>query len=1354
MPVAILLFFRVGGLEGLEARIYGGGGSEVDTLYLAPQNGDKLFFSFDRFREFELLATSEDADGVIGQTDDVTIGRLNLAGGHYTVMNNVNLHVGASSGGITITGEGTTLQVNGKVYGTVVADDKDSAGQFLILSGNNAFNDDAITTIDLGLGKDTLVLDASAWDFSFTNDYIFRNFEVLEVRGSLGVTLTDDFILSGSGSDFATLKLRDSNILRVTGDLTINDAAIIDISALKGVDGGLSLNAEKINLNISEDGGLTFIVAKLDSYRIRIKLIATDTLSVIDESLAGVTHVRIMSADGEVREGVVNIKYSGDNEIEFILNVGYQVLPEVSGDSTLTINSDGFYITSENNRQVANMDMGAGGLGGELPVVIKAPAGGAFTWSGGEVRVEVQSGSDAGVNDKIVIAPVANVDLRMDGDLFTHFEILEKDGDGTLYQAQTLVVLVRAEFKDGTYRVGEYAVLDVPEIEVRTGAYLLGDGLVVMGDVDNVFTVEGGSSVEVAVDGGEGDDFFKINLDKGDLDLTSAEFYGFERLIVVGDGLVRLSEGGYQNFFVEDEESTVDVDGVLTIDKQFFLNGRLTGGVVQIAASGYRNGSLKVYSGSTYSSSSTIAISGELAVDRGGIVEDTTLRMLDSSAGRTHYIKGTLGSTGKPVQWYGSGLGDILYFSGRLQSGSSLDFGAGDDTFYWSGATLAGTVDMGAHTNGDKFVLALAHGDSTNVFMLLSSDFLNKVSNFEILQWLRDGSDSGAGVKHSGVGFTGDWNICAGQASAPNQCYDEVHRHATELHLQTDLTYYLTSNANLNIGYGGALLLSQGSTFAAHFTMPGEFRTSNYQLNMGANATIKVNNVAAIGGQKSAAILSLAGATVNLSSAAGGIGVYLYGADSKKRFVSDARAGQFNFTLELAFDRLLIDSSSANLLFNEDGSAEKTAFKSMISTLFTRIRAYEDGVQYYPGTFVVDYRVADANAATLTLSALILNLTFSASSSQLSGDGQAVVPHPQRGWGLWNSFTAILGADETRLDYAYAQILDPLSHAAFSEDLARYQMLSLSQVLERQQQVTAEQRGGELGLDGYRGGASSVHGWAFSTNKHYVRGDDSDSALRHEFNGVMEAAGMLLPVSDGVWVGAWAGKSSSRREHDTERATAAQVSHEYEGGWVGIYGEYHGKGVRFSGAWSHNQGEVESRRYAELSNLQLSGRGDFALEAWHAQGSISPLIAWRLAGLSIRPELQLRYLSIQQEGFQEQLFLDGAAATYEVFPSSNKLLQGGVNVTLEQVATGATRSLKLGMLEQLEQRGNELSGVATDMDVLRARDRSAWQRLFYLKFKQNINLGGGLSSEFYFESETDLSQYNTATGGIRIQQSF
>ena len=143
-----------------------------------------------------------------------------------------------------------------------------------------------------------------------------------------------------------------------------------------------------------------------------------------------------------------------------------------------------------------------------------------FTWSAGTVSAVIDASDNSGA-DTLKLNPASGT-LTLDGSLFKGFEVLTKEGDGSVSQTGTLTIATSATLSAGTYTLNAGAKL-VSNQFIMNGGSLTGDGRL-EGNADaNTFTLSDGS-LSVLTDLGAGNDSFKWQ--GGTIDLPN---YGWWR---------------------------------------------------------------------------------------------------------------------------------------------------------------------------------------------------------------------------------------------------------------------------------------------------------------------------------------------------------------------------------------------------------------------------------------------------------------------------------------------------------------------------------------------------------------------------------------------------------------------------------------------------------------------------------------------------------------------------------------------------------------------------------------------------------------------------------------------------------
>ena len=976
---------------------------------------------------------------------------------------------------------------------------------------------------------------------------------------------------------------------------------------------------------------------------------------------------------------------------------------------------------------------------------IRINAYGSFTWSGGELNVDVYASGD---NARLIIGS-AFTDLADVLAKFNNFDHISFEND--LTQLNLKVLFAMTSFGDGAQAIS----IDLSDLTVSESTLpilALGGGQ----DTFRISANEGGEGV-VVVDGGSGRDVLIIDTSEGNVDLGGSTFFGFEDLQVVGAKEATFLGGDYTNVVVG-KGTTVRITEILSVVSNFFLEGRLTGGVLAFVESGFEDGSLKVGNGYIFSSPTEVRLTGQLMVVRGGTVEDTVIRMEAASAElKSHYVAGVLGTEGKPVKWHGSFLGDTLRFSGELHSGSTLDFGSGDDTLIWTGGLLAGGIHGGAHSSGDRLVVELGTGATITKAIVASQ--LKALTGFEKLYWQTTNVDSDA-VQQSAVLIAGAWNFCD---TSQDSCISDAQGvspsgHAAELHVQSGVRYAMGINSQLNFGRGGQLVLGTGTTSLElsmqqnYLGPPDVLGEVGFEVNFAAGTNLLFEDVSNL---ENAASLSISGGGLYLL---GDVGVFLH---SNARYVLNAPNGVYTFTLRLNFDasatitlpngEAFVPKSTlyfgterrdANLLLNTD----EVQLLEELTAMFTRVGAYE-GALFYSGDVSVAVTPVDEDALVQKLRTITVTFTFD------SNDLAEELPSPSSGsaWALWESFNLLSQGDEALLARIYHHSLNPTAYAALGEDLVHYQMGNMDRLLVRQREQSEMLR--REGVWHYDDRQFSMKGWVLNDRQSYVRGDGVSDA-DNEFHGALQAAGVVVALSQNTWLGSWLGASQVQRKHDADNHTSNQSSHRYDAVWSGIYGEQHVYGARVTAMLAHSKGEVESNRRARVGQQVLTAEGEFDMDVWHVHMQVAPERPWQWQTISLDLEFQLRYHQSHRSTAKEYLLLDGAVGNYHVVGGVDKVLHGGAALHVTSTRGQNKPHFTLGYSKELKHDGARVAGSAPGMPMLSADDASSWKVLYYAKYTQDIKLTDELKVYFTLETESNLEQHTSNQATFNIRHNF
>ena len=519
--------------------------SGVVTLKLTPASGVTLALDGSLFKGFELLTKS--GAGTINQSGVLTIGdSATLSAGSYSLASGAELKV------TDFTIEGGSLSGNGKVVLT-------GDSTFYVKGGTVGVTVDAS---DGGAGDDRIEVTAPSAGLSLMGSR-FIDFEVLSVQGSYGLTWQGDFAFGSSG--YHTLELRAGTAaapLTVAGNLAISNGATLKVLGLISVSGNSSLTLTTSGANNTITlpagaGGLTVVLP--DDYRgvltltlgnvnssgvsgddLAAKLVTLlASIQVKDVSASTTGYVRLAGAApmGTLFDLVLSLSFSAPTAANDWANDG----------TTATLSAGIYTIAADDSQAAQHLTVTGGKLAGAGSGTsqgkVELTGVSTFTWSAGEVSAVIDASDDSGDSgdDTLKLTPASGKTLALDGSLFKGFEILTKEGAGSVSQTGTLTITTSATLSAGTYSLATSAELRVADFTIEGGG-LSGAGKVVLTGA-STFTWSGGSISAVIDDASDdsGDDTLKLTPASGTLALDGSLFKGFEILTKEGAGTISQS---------------------------------------------------------------------------------------------------------------------------------------------------------------------------------------------------------------------------------------------------------------------------------------------------------------------------------------------------------------------------------------------------------------------------------------------------------------------------------------------------------------------------------------------------------------------------------------------------------------------------------------------------------------------------------------------------------------------------------------------------------------------------------------------------------------------------------------------
>ena len=542
-----------GKIEGSFPRFkiyYLDGGTGYDTLDIRPTGSDPLLIEAYlipsgrarwTIRNFEYLTMAH--GGSAKQGTDIDLGAqggISLSLGSYEIKS-----------GITLTAK--SLSVAG---GSLSGDGK------VVLEGASTLDFSAGTigaTVDAsdgGAGDDRIEVTAPSAGLSLMGSRLV-GFEVLSVQGSYGLTWQGNFAFGSSG--YHTLELSAGTAaapLTVAGNLAISSGATLKVQGLTSSSGdsSLTLTTSGANNTITLPagaGGLTVVLP--DDYRgvLTLTLGNVDSSGVSGDDLAAklVTLLASIQVKDVSASTTGYVRLAGDNPtgtlFDLVLSLSFSA-PTAANDwandgTTATLSAGIYTIAADDSQAAQHLTVTGGKLAGAGSGTsqgkVELTGVSTFTWSAGEVSAVIDASDDSG-DDTLKLTPASGKTLALDGSLFKGFEILTKEGAGSVSQTGTLTITTSATLSAGTYSLATSAELRVTDFTIEGGG-LSGAGKVLLTGA-STFTWSGGSISAVIDDAsdGSGDDTLKLTPASGTLALDGSLFKGFEILTKEGAGSV------------------------------------------------------------------------------------------------------------------------------------------------------------------------------------------------------------------------------------------------------------------------------------------------------------------------------------------------------------------------------------------------------------------------------------------------------------------------------------------------------------------------------------------------------------------------------------------------------------------------------------------------------------------------------------------------------------------------------------------------------------------------------------------------------------------------------------------------
>ena len=492
------IFTWTGGTFITGGDVDAGGGS--DTVVLSGNGNFALDGS--KFTNFETLTKA--GEGKVTQSDALTLTSVTISEGSYEISSGATL----TASTLALNGAGSGLIVAGSFTGTVTGD---GSGQVVQVSSASAF----AGAVDLGGGSDTLTLDTSDGDltFSATQAGYYSNIETLAVRGGNDISWGAGLTFGNVDGSWQTLRFSATGItFSVTGTLAFDDGATLDLSGFPAdADATLALTATTITLPATTTAdGLTIELPT--SFANVFTLTLTNVMGASGNTENSVLDLFNITDPSGTTAGAAYLMVgtnpdftTGTYTLSLQLELAQSDPVTTTTSTTFTLTS-GFY-NSEFPNTYTNLTIVDGFF--ISPTTAQLMGDSTLIWQNGKIRRTIDATAGAGV-DTINLQPAMGATLNFDGSLFTGFEALMKSGAGTATQTGTLILggSGAITISAGTYSIASSGgELQGNGALTVSGGTLSGDGSVVLGGGGSTFTLSGGT-VDVAVDLGAGGDTF------------------------------------------------------------------------------------------------------------------------------------------------------------------------------------------------------------------------------------------------------------------------------------------------------------------------------------------------------------------------------------------------------------------------------------------------------------------------------------------------------------------------------------------------------------------------------------------------------------------------------------------------------------------------------------------------------------------------------------------------------------------------------------------------------------------------------------------------------------------------------
>ena len=1044
-----------------------------------------------------------------------------------------------------------------------------------------------------------------------------------------------------------------------------------------------------------------------------------------------------------------------------------------------------------------------GAVSGDDQAVVNLTGNGSLTWRGGELNIRIEAGEDD--TDTLALVPAINVILELDSDVISNlvdFDEVTKSGDGDIYLTSDLILADDSEFtmESGFWTIHTTdstapTVLGVNEFTMDGGILTStydGDDTIyelqMQGESEFTWT-EG--RIDVNVQGSTDithDD--ELNLNPNTLTILvfdGAQFNDFEELNigvrngpedaeVEQSGILALSDSGI--ITVRSADYTLTENAEIEANTFFLYGGKMaTSGALttdpmtnvttdtrgKISLTGTNT---FTWSGGELDNVRVLAASGEEDIIKLEPNLDSAgeIVVLEWDAGLTEGFEEIEKSGAGTVKQSGSiDLGDdgeatisagvyelLTDATLTVKEGISM---TGDSYFIAAGAVAAaitGSNDEGQTVElqpGGEFMenVNLAGDDDGDRLVLHVSDDMALIASV---------TERFINIENMHVRFDDETNsdleLTWGATGGLSIGDDEQFQH---LQMNAGGTLKLENNSDLSLNKGGVLSLKVDDTEPVDEDQdeeeeeeeeePARITTYTYDIDAGLtlnnDAQIHLNN---LNGEPIMLTLAVTGDIVladnsELASDVMPLTFVVLGNSGSSQRITVTLSTTDSDGFDVSGSEVLARITNMMVTNNADVFGRLENLPTSIADNATDATFTVVLPRFFPGLGHIDP------------SQKALNFAFDRSESlpedapvrtYLEEVHRLIVDSPS---------PASASAD-------YLASLHPDSWAALGAAISRYQAIALGRVLDRLHGINMSSRDEEQ-KDNYW--SDDLRPWVLTSFKagNFDPGGHSQGyelQVNAALAGVDRRFGNTL---SGVFIGA------TDHDHElTSDITDYASKSSYSSAVIGAFTQFKFAGLQFSALFSHATGSGDTRVISPITERNNQRAvGDFDMELTTIQGRLS----WgsgdfTVAGLLMKPILDLTWAKASRDGFQELITLNGTAAKMHVEEHEDDSLTLNLGAHFGREHQGQRVDISLGWRQEID--GGDPFSRNNFTEVLqeqpfRAKGHTPWQRAFYL----NILAGrivpmwdSSMYMEAALEIENDFDSFESFGLGIRVGTSF